>query len=565
MNPAQVANYINLNDEPEPSKDPTAPAPEEDDECLILDGDPYKNGKPATENSAGDEELLVVGETGQVACRDYPHSRHLCIKFPFNTALHFEHCDMCHCYVCDSPAPCKYWGTGFQSKDHCHATDAREWQTKRAYFRRAKPGSSSEAPNTQVPEAQTMADPSQLTHVLASRKSVPRAHRNASKIRLIDAITRANNTLGLRLDIDTCATLLENECSIKYGYIGKPLYNNQLAATIRWLSTTSASDLIARLMAASTLCPRYAIALREWPPMIFLPQPKNRKEMLSSNTGNITHAANATNQLQRFVYHPAGQSRNQVSQSTSAPSAPQVRPQPNVVSNPRPNIAGDIPGTMAQVTPQLNVVSNPPPKIAGDKTGTPPQVTPQPNIVSNPPPNIAGDKPGRPPQVTRQPNVVSNPPPNIAGDEHCSRTLFSLGEGWTLPSNNAAVGSTTNVPKVDGNALLCRIHRPSLAGKWKFPSGEQMRLVFNNVTVGSTSSTSAVPSQPKNAQPYLFGVPLDPDTRQSKVPRLGNHTATGAAASGVFNSNYSNSLDNQDSGNSRLDYYSDCDWHRFSD
>lgn len=30
----------------------------------------------------------------QVACRDYPHSRHLCLKFPFNKTSHESHCDM---------------------------------------------------------------------------------------------------------------------------------------------------------------------------------------------------------------------------------------------------------------------------------------------------------------------------------------------------------------------------------------------------------------------------------------------------------------------------------------
>ena len=29
----------------------------------------------------------------------------------------------CHCYVCDSPAPCTFWGKGTAHTDHCHATD----------------------------------------------------------------------------------------------------------------------------------------------------------------------------------------------------------------------------------------------------------------------------------------------------------------------------------------------------------------------------------------------------------------------------------------------------------
>jgi hypothetical protein len=38
----------------------------------------------------------------------------------------------CHCYVCDSPAPCLKWGNGLLPTDHCHATDKSEtWKTLR--------------------------------------------------------------------------------------------------------------------------------------------------------------------------------------------------------------------------------------------------------------------------------------------------------------------------------------------------------------------------------------------------------------------------------------------------
>ncbi|CAN0897723.1 RPM1 interacting protein 13 [Linum grandiflorum] len=110
-----------------------------DDDCLMLDGDPYKTDEQAKNVAVDEDDLLVTGETGQVACRDYPHSRHMCIKFPFGIALHTEHCDLCHCYVCDSPAPCPYWGTGLRSTDHCHATDAvKGWKTMRARLRKTK-------------------------------------------------------------------------------------------------------------------------------------------------------------------------------------------------------------------------------------------------------------------------------------------------------------------------------------------------------------------------------------------------------------------------------------------
>ena len=38
----------------------------------------------------------------------------------------------CHCFVCDSPAPCIYWGCGVFLSDHCHATDKDErWKLQR--------------------------------------------------------------------------------------------------------------------------------------------------------------------------------------------------------------------------------------------------------------------------------------------------------------------------------------------------------------------------------------------------------------------------------------------------
>ncbi|CAA2934066.1 Hypothetical predicted protein [Olea europaea subsp. europaea] len=106
----------------------------DDDECMILDGDPDK--PLAVENSEVDDDdsddLLLVGEKGQVACRDFPHARHLCVTFPFASTPHHTHCDRCHCYVCDSLAPCAHWGSGISSIDHCHATDKEEiWITQR--------------------------------------------------------------------------------------------------------------------------------------------------------------------------------------------------------------------------------------------------------------------------------------------------------------------------------------------------------------------------------------------------------------------------------------------------
>ncbi|KAM7527355.1 hypothetical protein LguiB_030765 [Lonicera macranthoides] len=107
-----------------------------DDDCVILDGDPDKPVE-VENNPVGEfDDLLVVSEKGQVACRDYPHARHLCAKFPFNASPHESHCDQCHCYVCDSRVPCVHWGTGISSIDHCHATDKEEfWVLQRKSLR----------------------------------------------------------------------------------------------------------------------------------------------------------------------------------------------------------------------------------------------------------------------------------------------------------------------------------------------------------------------------------------------------------------------------------------------
>lgn len=129
----------------------------EDDDCVVLDGDPDKPVDVVSETTASDgDDVLVVGEKGQIACRDYPHPRHLCAKFPFNATPHERHCDLCHCYVCDSLAPCVHWSTGVSSIDHCHATDKLViWKSQRENFRLGKNASLPvpKFPNAHLPVA----------------------------------------------------------------------------------------------------------------------------------------------------------------------------------------------------------------------------------------------------------------------------------------------------------------------------------------------------------------------------------------------------------------------------
>ncbi|XP_062216820.1 uncharacterized protein LOC133916939 [Phragmites australis] len=113
----------------------------DDDDCVILDGDPEKAVAVAKEEEprrdASEDELQIVAEKGELACRDFPHPRHLCAILPFSSSSHASRCNMCHCYVCDSPAPCALWGKGTVLSDHCHATDKdAKWNKLRQLSKR---------------------------------------------------------------------------------------------------------------------------------------------------------------------------------------------------------------------------------------------------------------------------------------------------------------------------------------------------------------------------------------------------------------------------------------------
>ncbi|XP_073151338.1 uncharacterized protein [Henckelia pumila] len=116
---------------------------EDDDDCVILEcesdqarvvkNDGVDNLGGGGGGGSGDsDDLEIVGEKGEVACRDFPHARHLCANFAFASTPHDVHCSQCHCYVCDSLAPCAHWGTGISKSDHCHASDKEDyWKTER--------------------------------------------------------------------------------------------------------------------------------------------------------------------------------------------------------------------------------------------------------------------------------------------------------------------------------------------------------------------------------------------------------------------------------------------------
>ncbi|KAK6135162.1 hypothetical protein DH2020_031110 [Rehmannia glutinosa] len=107
---------------------------EEREECFILEFDPdddletlkFSVRKDSDDNAEAD--LLVVAEKGQVACRDYPHPRHTCAKYPFEKTPHDSHCELCFCYVCDLSAPCSKW---VGSSGHCHAFNNEAWNEEK--------------------------------------------------------------------------------------------------------------------------------------------------------------------------------------------------------------------------------------------------------------------------------------------------------------------------------------------------------------------------------------------------------------------------------------------------
>ncbi|XP_052149367.1 uncharacterized protein LOC127767920 [Oryza glaberrima] len=132
--PAALVEFVaSMLDDKRSARDVAAADDGDDDDCVMLDVDPDKAVLVVNEQRPGqggpEEELQIVSEKGEIACRDFPHPRHLCVSMPF-TSSHADHCAMCHCYVCDSPAPCAFWGKGTEPTDHCHATDKNAKWTK---------------------------------------------------------------------------------------------------------------------------------------------------------------------------------------------------------------------------------------------------------------------------------------------------------------------------------------------------------------------------------------------------------------------------------------------------
>ncbi|KAK1361128.1 RPM1 interacting [Heracleum sosnowskyi] len=104
---------------------------EKREDCFILDFNPDDSLRklPVSNKSNADSaDISIVAETGQVACRDFPHSRDNCAKYPFNKTNHENYCRLCYCFVCDTAAPCYLWAG---SSGHCHAMNNEAWKLQR--------------------------------------------------------------------------------------------------------------------------------------------------------------------------------------------------------------------------------------------------------------------------------------------------------------------------------------------------------------------------------------------------------------------------------------------------
>lgn len=165
----------------------------EQNDCWVLDGDPDKVDHDPGLCADEKEDLVVTAEKGPVACRDFPHPRHFCVIFPFNSTPHEKHCALCHCYVCDKLAPCLLWGKGNASTDHCHSSDKEEKWTKLRNSHKMR-------------KAPSMAIPSSFNAILslATRgSSVPVSRSNQAGTRAFLPIPSNLNTYARQSSLST--------------------------------------------------------------------------------------------------------------------------------------------------------------------------------------------------------------------------------------------------------------------------------------------------------------------------------------------------------------------------
>ncbi|KAG8059242.1 hypothetical protein GUJ93_ZPchr0002g23732 [Zizania palustris] len=83
---------------------------------------------------------------------------------------------------------------------------------------------------------------------LVDKKSISQTLRDESRKKLLDGLGQAKLRLGnLPFDEESSAAHLETECFKKYEKVGKTFYISQMAATVRWLSSSSFNQIQDRL------------------------------------------------------------------------------------------------------------------------------------------------------------------------------------------------------------------------------------------------------------------------------------------------------------------------------
>ncbi|KAJ1437119.1 P-loop containing nucleoside triphosphate hydrolase [Sesbania bispinosa] len=107
--------------------------------------------------------------------------------------------------------------------------------------------------------------------------------RGASRQRLQNALKQAQQRLdNFKIEVETSASFLEDECYKKYGKAGKSFYYSQVASTVRWLTTTSSIDLMNRLCAINASTSTNVLSEAEHP----LTRPPALDPCAQEDTGN---------------------------------------------------------------------------------------------------------------------------------------------------------------------------------------------------------------------------------------------------------------------------------------
>ncbi|XP_061362522.1 ATP-dependent DNA helicase Q-like 3 isoform X1 [Gastrolobium bilobum] len=84
--------------------------------------------------------------------------------------------------------------------------------------------------------------------IKVDKNAISDTMRGASRQRLQNALNQAQQRLDdFKIEMETSASFLEDECYKKYGKAGKSFYYSQVASTVRWLTTTSSTNLMNRL------------------------------------------------------------------------------------------------------------------------------------------------------------------------------------------------------------------------------------------------------------------------------------------------------------------------------